>query len=652
MKHIWVKALDQSKLSYLITHYHGEEITVHYVDLIGRIKSKVKIEPFFYGLGETQTSEGRALAYDVMEVACDFVQRMCTCLDLPSIESISGKTLNTEKVKLYFTKIFYTETYSILKLVLTVEEEILKFTGEHAIWCEEVDFSSIVNECFKHPKLNLKFFPRCNKGRMRSIVKSGIRAFLYMIIKLFSFKPKVSNYKNPTLAIRYVEGVDRSRRSDLFWYIDGRIKPSDILFYFEGNASVKIDKKAINSIEALGMNWVTLKWQRGMSLRTLCSFWKYKTKFQRSPYSSTIKPRWIRSKIVQLRVEVNYWESFYHEFNIKIHYDEDPTGTKNVAQSMAMDNVHGIRFSKQRSENVSYPSTEIGFYPYQIYFGWGVRTAEHLKANLNINKFMIVSGFSYNTVDNEKKAWANQMRNNLKKNGVKFIISLFDNTFSREYHYSSKLIENLYLPILEWASTDSEIGIIIKSKKSHIFEDLKQVKEKVDELVLVGRCLNLDDIIGRPPVDAALASDIAVGVGISSAVGEAIIHGIPGVHLDTTCQYKHAFYSVGKEQVIFDSVDKLMQSLKSYKANSNGIENLGLFKGFEDLLDPFMDGKGGERIGEYICGLLESLGGGASLSESIEKLNTKYCSIWGADKVINMESYKNPVEGKLKILGE
>ena len=51
-------------------------------------------------------------------------------------------------------------------------------------------------------------------------------------------------------------------------------------------------------------------------------------------------------------------------------------------------------------------------------------------------------------------------------------------------------------------------------------------------------------------------------------------------------------------------------------------------------IDPFRDGRAGERVGTYIRWLVEAFDEGLDRDTVIQKANEKYAAIWGDDKVI------------------
>jgi hypothetical protein len=162
------------------------------------------------------------------------------------------------------------------------------------------------------------------------------------------------------------------------------------------------------------------------------------------------------------------------------------------------------------------------------------------------------------------------------------------------------------------------------------------VQDLLTRAVARGRCVVLDNATGRLPTDAARAADFAVGIGISTAAMESAIVGKRALHCDLSNQRAHPFYSWGYEKVIFDDLDAMMAALRRYKADPASEPDLGDHTPCLDQLDPFRDGRAGERVGSYIRWLLEAFDEGCDRTEAIRRANDQYGQQWGADKIVRL----------------
>ena len=133
-----------------------------------------------------------------------------------------------------------------------------------------------------------------------------------------------------------------------------------------------------------------------------------------------------------------------------------------------------------------------------------------------------------------------------------------------------------------------------------ILGQLPEIGGLMEKAEMTGRWMNLTNVFGRSPSDASQVADMSVGIGISSAVTEAVAAGGRGIHLDLTRQRSFPFYQWGYEKVVFDDVESMMAALRRYKADPNREPELGDFSQRMDQIDPFCDGRAGERVGTYI----------------------------------------------------
>ena len=130
---------------------------------------------------------------------------------------------------------------------------------------------------------------------------------------------------------------------------------------------------------------------------------------------------------------------------------------------------------------------------------------------------------------------------------------------------------------------------------------------------------------------------VSVGIGISTAASEAVAAGGRAIHCDLTAMRSHSFYQWGYEKVVFDNMDRMMTALKRYMADPASEPGLGDFSSAMGQIDPFCDGKAGERIGSYIANLLQSFDSDLNRDQAIHKANEDYALKWGQENVRQAE---------------
>ena len=224
---------------------------------------------------------------------------------------------------------------------------------------------------------------------------------------------------------------------------------------------------------------------------------------------------------------------------------------------------------------------------------------------------------------------------------AQFIVCLFDNhhdmNLELEQHVHSSIMEKFYKSLLLWAKVDDEIGLIIKSKRQETKMLLPGIPALIEELNETGRLYDVQDSFMAKPCDFSKYSTISVSIGLflSGALIESVLKGTRGIHYDygNLMKNEYELYSWGFNQVIFNDLDKMIESLKRYKNDPSSNPNLGNWSKHLDEIDPFRDGKGGERIGKYLFWLQDGFEKGLERNDSIARANELYANKWGEDKI-------------------
>lgn len=481
---------------------------------------------------------------------------------------------------------------------------------------------------------------------IRKLIRSYIKKVFIKITKIFSSSK--SNYSflaqfktQGNIACHYAEGLDPSRRNDLNWYPGSKIKPEKVIIYFDSlnNKTGKlIRKKTIQQIEERGFKWIALK--RGI-IEGQISYYRYVPKSCKfTPLKKNVvrdvTEDWILKAGNNLLERVEFWYFFHRELNVRVHYIPEEESTENIAQAIAYDiekEKPGILVGKQRSEIFIPLLSDLGLHPKHIFFNWNNRIRNYLGPNYDQIKALITTGYPNKIVKRDKAISDSVPSKILRAKGINFIVALFDNAYGPEVYFSTKGMSEFYLTFLQWILDDSSVGLIVKSKKPYVIDGLFSIQPMLEKAIKTGRCIRIKDEWGRFPSDASIGVDMAVGAGISSALMESVIARCRGIHWDMTHLRNHEFYKWGYESIIFDDLEKMIAALKRYKENPESEPKLGDWSDHLDQLDPFRDGKGGQRMGTYMRWLLEGFDNGKNQDESIQYANEKYAKQWGEDKI-------------------
>jgi len=482
---------------------------------------------------------------------------------------------------------------------------------------------------------------RSAKTLVKNIV-NGIRGYASNN-KIFK---NTSPDKSCNIAVHYAEGIDLQKRSDIFWYPDSKIEAKRVLIYIDTKTAFHkpVTDITLDRITSQGMEYICID-ERAVQSKNK-HFWKpersgrfdlQQKSFEgkiRSFSSKLSSEYWLCSAIKCFFSEVDYWISFFKEFNVKIHIDIEEGGYRNIAQNVALQLTGGITVRKQRSYFFEPFGTLLGHYPSNVFFAWNDETPKYLHNYRNRIDHCLISGFPNDRAFKKNALKSLLLKEELSKKGANFTVALFDNVFNENIHFSKKMIESLYKYFLKWVLEDKEVAVIMKPKKPQYLKQLESIGDLFARAKATGRCVILNGAPCRLPSDASHAANIAVGAGISSAVMEAVIAGSRGVHCDLPKHHFHDFYKWGAEKIIFDDIDKLMKALKRFKENPINEPKLGEWASHINKLDPFRDGRSGERVGVYMRWLLESFDKGELRDEAMQYANRNYKKRWGENTVI------------------
>lgn len=611
----------------------------------------VKVEKLEYSLAdmwEGDQSMGIKLQFDWPQLAFNVlkvIQKKQVYHDLCQI-------LPAHKADVYFEKEIYKEIYPLARLLLLArwhknqESDRLR---NYVIIYPDSGLTEAIREIWpdqsilfvSHRSIDLRYI----KNQMKLLFSKNDRWIAVSRIP-FENKPQ-NNNSGPAkakIALHYVEGINTQRRSDIFWYLDSNISPQSVLLYFDLNKSLKnrVEKGVCRQLDDMGILQVVLHPKAVADLK------KYKwIKLKKDGGIKELKGEksrqcnlesWIAIVGRILLADIKHWIAFYSFFNIKVVVDIGAQMTEGVAQNMALDFVDGIRVGIQRSD-VSLVEYQpfLRYNANHLFFVWGSQVNIHKNTSPIIDNF-VICGYPFGKVFDHKFLKDNsrsQMGNN-----IKLVIALFDSTFNYDNYFSKDMIENFYRAFINWVINDKEVVIIAKEKKESFYNQLTGIHKLVEHAQKTGRYIRIENALGRLPFDAACAADIAVGIGISSAVMEAVIAGRKGIHCDLPKHYFHPFYKWGYKKIIFDDLSQLMESLKQYKNNPTGEFNLGNWSSCLNLMEPFRDGRAGERIGNYLRWLLETFDRGKNRDEAVQYANKLYTHEWGEDKVVDMRNSK------------
>ncbi len=513
---------------------------------------------------------------------------------------------------------------------------------------ENCSWISFIIEYFKDKKIILKTYFSFRDAivlvyaPIKVVAEIVINAFLSALWKKNPSKIDVSG---ALVAVLHIQGTDPEKKTDYFWFKGSGIDAEKLLLYFKYSVRPP-DKNTLSFVTKERIPWIDLLplkvgnksifggtaelnvFPSGLYLKKLV---KVLATSLRMFFYCLVKGRrsylYFWADLVSLMDAVALFETFFLKNNIKVHFALYETGIDMVASNIAAEFAGAVDLSMHWS-NYDLITCSHGKYS-DIYFSWGPYFKDNFFNNsFNCVRNFIYTGYPYDSNFRPSAIKAAIHRKKLSDSGAKFIISFFDQNVVCDRPLWNKEVMKIYKNLLGLVLENDTVGLIIKPKKIPPENKLPQLHNLLEEAKSTNRCLVLDP--ESFPNEAAQASDIAIGLGISSTPAiEAALAGKPAITYDIENLSEHPFYKNGNRKIIFCDLKDIMDILKKSIAQGSVNHGIGDYSFILSKIDPFRDGMASKRIGFCIKLLLEGFDNGLSREEAIRTTISKYRLEWG-----------------------
>lgn len=430
----------------------------------------------------------------------------------------------------------------------------------------------------------------------------------------------------------------------LFWWWDSKIPPDRVILLFQRPrqpASYELVAKA----EQLGIQCAVLNpravgdsphllWRPApgltVSVRRLWRNWKAVWWGIRH---GTVG-RWVACRAMDMLHHSEREADFLEEFNVRAILDHQDAGMDYLSLACDVSGAARIGFHWSHLPwPIAYQSRL-----HQVYFAWGSQHVAVMEAAESCVDHILLSGCivkgAYPGSGDGRSGQSH--RSLVTEHGASRVLALFDTSIGCERFYEFFLRRMIEDP--HW-------GLLIKPKRTPsgtvpwLNQDLPELKGLYEEALATGRTTLLDWRMS--PAEAAEAADFSVGIDINSAVVVAALAGHRAIHLD----YVHlpdspfsewaSIHRVGADRLVFNDPEKLWEKLNRYFDEPEGEPNLGLMDNvLLEEIDPFQDGRAGERIGDYIRWCLGASDNHLDRDEALEFATQRYAEKWGEKSVV------------------
>ena len=305
---------------------------------------------------------------------------------------------------------------------------------------------------------------------------------------------------------------------------------------------------------------------------------------------------WLKFQSTRYIYRSLFWMSIYEQLGIRLlwtMYDMDPD---KLPKGQAIEWLGGFYTGGHWS---NFPIYRIDNQKcFDVLFTWG----EHFVKN-NFNRFYYLGiffiGYPCDYYFKLHKERAKVIRQRHKD---RFIISYHDNIMGNDIPYSKHMQIDIHRVLLSVLNKFENTVVLLKPKRKFLLDQMIAELPQLGEMIEQGRVevfLGDNQRTKAVPAQIGMASDLVIGLGISTAAAETFFAGTVAFHADFTEFRRNEFANRGEGVIVFRDAFTLENAINDRikKANKWKYED---FKGYYMGLDPFMDGNSSKRMGFLI----------------------------------------------------
>ena len=443
-----------------------------------------------------------------------------------------------------------------------------------------------------------------------------------------------------SIMVTYKMGVLKDKRNDIAFFHASAIDPRRMVIFFKDDhhfpSQEELDFMKESGIRALAGEDMKNP-PEGVPTWKPSPLWKKERALFGRLYLQTLRQclakkkehsLWVLRTYWALGMEMTWWKDFFLANNVRIIVNAIPA-VDNFVPNIAMAAVGGLAVELERSIRFDY-CTYIHNSPNHVYFATGPYSLTQTPEP-SFSLFTVQAG-GINIIENTTPLEGVE---ELKRNAQK-IITVFDEVPNEAFFGNS--VEEMYRCLVDLVKQDRRFSLLIKTKKPQVLEGMPRIHREIQELSKQGRCLAVD---WKVNVSTAVANAHLVVCVPSTAAFESVMMKAPTIVYNPMCSGSRLFYSNnGLNRRIFEDIQLMTAAIKTFADGGESAVSIGACSDILPALDPFDDGKGANRMGEYLDRCLEGFDAGLAWPSILGKTNQQYALRWGNDKITGENSYE------------
>ena len=656
----FIKVLFLKKSNFIKVYYFNLSLLFRpFVPIIKNIKSITfqQVDDFV----QSEQKVGNVTAYEFIRSQADnklseISQRWVNSKQAKSL--IKKCNFNTEKVRKYL------ESKALCYVLRILEMEVVfavrSKSSNRIVLIRNFPFSdSLINEV----GFNVKFYrsyvshyfqilARKNSVELDSIFFSLSKKFrtesklilewlkcLYIVLNedKEEFSNDLKNLNRFGLGGEILQSrVRMNQINDLFWLKSDSIDPesvSVIISYIDDESKKIIKELGVQRIikamdpKSYRYHFIQFLSKRSFQIFSIL-YWKSMVNIYH-PISLIYKMFFSLNELswVQVQMRIYYYsvffaERYYRNNNIRILFAID-VFANSIVKSQALENINGFYVTSHWNVHyacVNFPPTDPKCA--DIFFVWsGIHVDSILKKRKYLGVFPV--GFLGDYYFDDHKIAARGLRAEYPN---KFIISYYDNAYGNDIPYSLNLQLDMHKMLINLLKQNPHVILFLKPKRKYLYERIALQLPELSELEKSGRMrvfFGDTNRVKAVPALVGMASDLAIGIGISSSAAESYFAGTLAYHADLTGRVSNEFGEMGLGKVVFRDIESLQIEIENCIENGTQ-EKYEACRDIYRMLDPFMDGQAYQRVGFILRTLQEQLENGLSREKAVEATKYRY----------------------------
>jgi len=317
-----------------------------------------------------------------------------------------------------------------------------------------------------------------------------------------------------------------------------------------------------------------------------------------------------------------FWKSIYNQFDIRLlwtMYDFDPD---KLVKAQALELCNGLYLGSHWS---NYAMAQVDIEKcYDIFFVWSNYFVSKDFFSHYPYKAVFQVGFpsdhNFDSVRKESQKLEYEYRNN-------FVISYFDNVLRNDLPFSENMQMDIYHMLIGLLKNYKKLVVFFKPKRRTEFMNYLTKFKALDEFHNSGRIrvfYGTSERTKASPALVSMASDLVLGIGISSAAAEGCFSGSVSFHANFS-KMNNSFDKNGLDKVVFRDINTLEQAIIN-QINNKGI-SFQESQEYHKILDPFQDGLAYKRTGLIISNLQKELSSSKDIDKVVKKTQEKFIKL-------------------------